>query len=172
MTRVYLPGTTADLVHLVSGGQLGPGPQVALDAHALTPAIREWYVEGDTEELEWVASQDAAHASLRRIAATGAAPRRVVLAFDVPDASCTPVAAGYRSSVRVSAVVRLAQVASVHLDEAAAEPAVRAAVAALAAADAGDEDAQLTVEAAGECDLLWYDPSELAALVEELQPGR
>ena len=35
-----------------------------MTAYAVTPALREWYAEGDAEELEYAALQEAARASL------------------------------------------------------------------------------------------------------------
>ena len=59
-------------------------------AFAVTPGLREWYIGGDSEELEYAAMSDAARASLRLIDADpSAARRRVVLACDVPEAAVT-----------------------------------------------------------------------------------
>ncbi|GAA3504037.1 hypothetical protein GCM10019016_111500 [Streptomyces prasinosporus] len=52
----------------------------------MTPALREWYLSDDIEELEYAALSRAALASLRLLAADPGAPRRrVVVAVDVPD---------------------------------------------------------------------------------------
>jgi len=59
-------------------------------------------------------------------------------------------------------------VASVHVDEDEARSDVAAAVDALAAAAAGDDDAQFAVDGAEAHDLLWYDVSELGELVVDL----
>ena len=56
-------------------------------------------------------------------------------------------------------------VASLHVDETAAEQAVAAAAEASGAADKGDGDAAFTVDAAEDYDLLWYAVQELADLV-------
>lgn len=64
--RVYLPSTLPLLAAAVAAGEIGPPP---LAGCAVTPALREWYVEGDAEELEYVALTAAAAASLELLAA-------------------------------------------------------------------------------------------------------
>jgi len=56
-------------------------------------------------------------------------------------------------------------VASVHVDEEQAQDVVAAAVAALPAADAGDDDARFALDEAEATELLWYDVSEIPDLV-------
>jgi hypothetical protein len=160
LMRVYLPLTLHELADVRSSGRL-PSPPEGRLGHAVTPAVREWYVSGDTEELEYSALTDAAESSLRLIALqVDGAPRRVVLAADLADRLVRADGRG-RSQVRVTGPVELSDVASIHLDEPDAEPAVRAAVAALPAADGGDGDALFLLDEAQACDLLWYDVSEL-----------
>lgn len=173
--RVYLPVTLPVLAAAHADGALRAGDwaeplsdsaSTALVAHAVTPAVREWYVEGDVEELEFAAMTDAAQAALRLLAADPGAPRRrVVLAADVPDGAVRPAGGDQRSRVLVAADVALADVASVHVDEAGAEGAVGAAVDALPAADAGDDDALFALDEAEANDLLWYDVTEIPDLV-------
>ncbi|GMA88471.1 hypothetical protein GCM10025868_37210 [Angustibacter aerolatus] len=55
---------------------------------------------------------------------------------------------------------------SVHLDDDLALDDVAAAVRALPAADAGDEDAQAVVDDAEGHELLWFDVTELDDLVD------
>lgn len=165
--RVYLPITLPELAGLrAAGGLPADLPDgAARTGHAVTPAVREWYTAGDSEELEFSALTDAAEASLRLLAGSpGTPPRRVVLAADVPDGAVRPAAGRFRSQVELSGPVRLTDVVSIHLDEPEAEPAVSAAAAALPAADAGDEDAQFLLDEAEGCDLLWYDITELEQL--------
>src|ERR1700688_1934804 len=82
--RVSLPATLPSLVGILAKGEAGPAP---LRAFAVTPALREAYMNGDDEELEYVAMLEAARESLRLLDADQDAPRRrVVLAADVPDA--------------------------------------------------------------------------------------
>ncbi|MEU5877363.1 hypothetical protein [Spirillospora sp. NPDC047279] len=166
--RVYLPSTLTDLARLVKARETGPAP---VAAYAVTPALREWYAGGDLEELEYAAMTAAARASLRLLAADPATPpRRVVLAAEVPDktvewARGVIPADDARALVQVTSVVPWSTIASGHVDDPDAADDVRAAVAALAAADAGDEDAQFTVDGAEGHELLWYATQELAHLV-------
>jgi hypothetical protein len=163
--RVYLPCTLSLLASASRHGGVGPAP---LAAHAVTPALREWYAHGDAEELEFSALLHAAEDSLRLLAGDpAAARRRVVLAADVPDADVRADSGEVPSAVRLAGEVPLARVVSVHVDEADAADDVAAAVGALSAADAGDEDARFTVDSAEGHDLLWYDVSEVDDLVGE-----
>ena len=158
--RIYLATTIAGLHALRGNGFDGPA-----DAHAVTGALREAYAEGDADELEYAASADAAHASLRLL--DPAAPaRRVVVAAEVPHGWVRPQPGTAPSSVRVSSGVTREHVVSLHVDDALAEADVAAARAALAAADAGDDDAQFTVDGAEGHELLWYDVTELDDLLE------
>ncbi len=154
--RVYVASTLAGLELLRHSGLSAP-----LVAHAVTGALREWYAEADADELEYAAAADAAEGSLRLLAA-GEPCRRVVVAAELPDAWVQPhPSEGGPSSVLVSSPVTLDRVVSVHLDDDVAEADVAAAVAALPAADAGDEDARFTVDGAQGHELLWYDVTEL-----------
>ncbi|MGV9454978.1 DUF6912 family protein [Streptomyces sp. NPDC003635] len=166
--RVYVPLTLPGLAEAYKTGELGGG---SLLAYAVTPALREWYVSDDIEELEYAALNRAAAASLRLLAADSGAPRRrVVVAVDVPDGAAAadpdrgldPAALG---EVRVAGAVPLAKAASVHVDGGDAEDDVTAAVEALAAADGGDEDAQFVVDETEDHELLWYATQEIANLV-------
>jgi uncharacterized protein DUF6912 len=166
--RVYVPMTVPVLSQLWDGEPYGAGVYVA---YAVTPALREWYAESDTEELELAAFFDAERAALGRVAADLTAPRiRVVVAGDVPDDTVTAAAEedDARSLVMVRGELVLADLVSVHLDEEAAEPDIAAAIDALVAAAQGDDDAQFTVDGAEGHDLLWYDASEIDQLLEDL----
>ena len=68
--------------------------------------------------------------------------------------------------VRIAGPVRLDEVVCAYVDNPAAEPAVRAAVDVIDAADLGDEDAELVVGDAQDHDLAWYAPQELSFLIE------
>ena len=162
--RVYLPTTLSGLATAYAAGSFGQAPVVA---HAVTPAIREWYVTGDLEELEYAALTDAAEASLRALAESGDGGfRRVVVAADVPDAAVRPRPDElFRSAVTVAAPVPLEDVASVHVDEPESVAVVSAAAAALAAADAGDDDARFALDEAEATELLWYDVTEIPDLL-------
>ncbi|HEY5833199.1 DUF6912 family protein [Streptomyces sp.] len=166
--RVYIPTTLAGLAEAYKAGVVGPVP---LDAYAVTPSLREWYVSDDIEELEYAALNRAAQASLRLLAVHPEVPRRrVVIAVDVadgavrhdPDRGLDPASLG---EVRLAREVPLTAAAAVHVDADDAEPDVRAAAGALGAADAGDDDAQFTVDGAEDHELLWYATQEIPHLI-------
>ncbi len=162
--RIYLPATTSGLRTLQATGSIGPAP---LTAFAVTPGLREWYVDDELEELEYAASTEAARASLRLIDTdVSAAPRRVVVAADVEDASVEVRDDLDRGVVRVTRALELADIASFHVDDAEADATVRAAAAAIVAADLGDESAQDRVDDAEGHELSWYATQELDALLD------
>ena len=163
--RVYLPATLPLLARLRADQRLVLPSGTT--AHAVTPELREWYAEGDEEELEYVAFTRAAQDSLQLLRHdTQAPPRRVVLAVDLPASVAVPVDRDLGSSVvRLGEQVTMAEVASIHVDGKAAEPDVRAAADAVVEAVAGDPDAQFTVDGAEDHELEWYDPSELDQLL-------
>ncbi len=133
--------------------------------YAVTPALREWYVEGDEEELEYVAMTAAAAAALHLLASRpDDIPRRVVLAVEIPEAAARPAPHVARAAVAMSPA-SLDDVVSAHVDGAEAEADVRAAVAALPAAAEGDEEAKFVVDAAEDHELAWYAAQEIPALV-------
>ena len=167
--RVFLPATGPLLTTWWAAGHA----EVPLTAHAVTPALREWYVEGDAEELEYAAMVEAAEASLRLLGDEPDAPRRrVVLAVDVEVALTLPVGdSGPRSQVVLPGPVPVGDVVSIHVDDTDAVDDVVAAVAAIGAADAGDDDAQFVVDSAEGHDLLWYDVSEIDMVVSDLTPA-
>jgi hypothetical protein len=167
--RVYLPSTLPGLAELLRTGEIGPAP---VRGFAVTPALREWYSSGDMEELEYVAMMYAARKSLRLLATDPAAPtRRAVLAAELPDGpSGTVVATGSGgfdepALVYINRPVQLRDMVSVHIDDAAAASEIGAAVAALHAADAGDEDAKFVVDGAEGYELQWYATQEIADLL-------
>jgi len=161
--RVYLPATLPVLAALKERGELdAPG-----EAHAVTPTLREWYAEGDEEELEYVAFTRAAQSALRLLRHDAKAPRRrVVISVDLPSSADRRGDQELGSSlVGVAGVVTLGTVAAIHVDSAAAEADVAAAADVVDEAAAGDPDAQFTVDGAEDHELEWYDPSELGQLV-------
>jgi hypothetical protein len=163
--RVFLPATLPALAHALQAGQVGPGP---LAGFAVTPALREAYASGDTDELEYAALTEAARASLRLLAADPAAPpRRVVLAVDIPAEHVDPDPRdGEPARVSMKQAVPLKDLAAAHVDAPDAGADVRSAVEALPAADAGDEDARFTVDGAEGHELGWYATQELPYLTE------
>lgn len=167
--RVYLPSTLPGLAELLHTGEIGPAP---VRGFAVTPALREWYSSGDMEELEYVAMMYAARKSLRLLAADPAAPtRRVVLAAELPDGSSGAVVAtgsgGFDEPARVHIArpVQMRDIVSAHIDDRAAASEIGAAVAAIRAADAGDEDAKFVVDGAEGYELQWYATQEISELL-------
>lgn len=161
LVRVYLPATVPMLTTLRKRGVL-----TADEAHAVTPTLREWYAEGDDEELEYVAFTRAAQDALRLLRHDPAAPRRrVVVSADLPAGAVRLAEVELGSStVRLDGPVPVAAIAAIHLDDERAIEDVGAAVAVVAEALAGDPDAQFTVDSAEDHDLAWYDISELDEL--------
>ncbi|WP_144418445.1 hypothetical protein [Mycobacterium sp. EPa45] len=156
------------LQQLVADGSLQP---LSGTAFAVTPGLRESYAEGDDEELAEVAIGEAALASLRLLAAEseqtdGELPlRRAVL---VADADATPRPDLDDAVVRVGGRVNLDQVVAAYVDNAEAEPAVKAAIAVIDEADLGDEDAEFVVGDAQDHALAWYATQELPFLLDLL----
>jgi hypothetical protein len=164
LVRVYVPATVPMLARMRACGQLGDGPTVA---HAVTPALREWYAEGDEEELEYVAFTRAAQAALQLLRHDAKAPRRrVVVSADVAAATLIreDVELG-SSAVRLPQAVSLREIASIHLDGESAAEDVGAAADVVEEARAGDPDAQFTVDSAEDHELEWYAVSELDELI-------
>ncbi|GAB3003536.1 DUF6912 family protein [Mycobacterium bourgelatii] len=166
MTQVYIPATLAMLQQLVADGSLRP---VNGTAFAVTPTLRESYAEGDDDELAEVALREAALASLRLLAVEPGdtlPPRRAVLAAEVDEVKHRPDLDD--AAVRLAGPVSLDQVVAAYVDNAAAEPAVTAAIEAIDDADLGDEDAELIVGDAEDHDLAWYATQELPFLLDLL----
>ncbi len=162
--RVYLPSTLSAVAELLRAGTIEPAP---VRGYAVTPALREWYSSGDIEELEYVALMHAARESLRLLAADPAAPRRrVVLAAEVTDRQIAAAGTDFDEPalVRVTAAIRVRDVAAGHVDDTTAASQIAAAVAALPAADAGDDDARFVVDGAEGFELQWYATQELGFL--------
>jgi hypothetical protein len=165
--RVYIPATWPMLRKLVANSRLDP---VGGTAFALTPRLRESYVAGDDEELEYAALNEAARASLRLLAIEfglgedDTPARRVVVAADLEDVTLRPDLDD--GAVRIRGAVELDAIAAVHVDTEDAEYAVRQAAGAVDAADLGDLDAEFLVGEAEDHELAWYDPGEIAFLVE------
>jgi Family of unknown function (DUF6912) len=165
--RVYIPATWPMLRKLVAGGKFDP---VGGTAFALTPRLREAYLAGDEDELEYAAMSEAARASLRLLAVEfglgedGTPARRVVVSADLDDVTLRPDLDD--GAVRLRGSVALAAIAAVHVDTEDAEYAVRQAAGAVDAADLGDLDAEFLVGEAEDHALAWYDPGEVAFLVQ------
>lgn len=163
--RVYIPATFAMLKELEADGTVHARSGWGF---AATPALTEFFTSGDEEEIEAVAFDDAALASLRLLA-IGDEPdfphRRVVISADV---EAVPQPEMGESVVKLSAPVNLEDVAAIHVDIADAEEATKRATELIDAADLGDQDAELAVGDAQDNYLAFYDPTELPFLVELL----
>ncbi|MGV9809724.1 DUF6912 family protein [Micromonospora chersina] len=164
LVRVYVPATVPMLARLREEGLAGG------EAHAVTPELREWYAEGDEEELEYVAFTRAAQEALLLLRADPGAPRRrVVVSVDLPARAVGRIGGELGSSVvRLSGPVPVKSVAALHVDGAEAVEDVAAAAEVVAEAQAGDPDAQFTVDGAEDHELEWYDVSELDLLLREV----
>lgn len=161
LVRVYVPATVPMLALLREQGLPASG------GHVVTPALREWYAEGDEEELEYVAFTRAAQDALQLLREDPAAPRRrVVVSVDLP---ATAVGRGDgelgSSMVELDGPVPASAVAALHVDGAEAVEDVGAAVDVVLDALAGDPDAQFTVDGAEDHELEWYAPSEWELLL-------
>ncbi|SBS76668.1 conserved hypothetical protein [uncultured Mycobacterium sp.] len=166
--RVYIPATLAMLQQLVADESLQP---LSGTAFAVTPTLRESYAEGDDEELAEVAIGEAALASLRLLAAEaghadGGLPLRRAVVIADADATVRPDLDD--AVVRISGRVNLDQVVAAYVDNADAEPAVKAAIAVVDDADLGDEDAEFVVGDAQDHALAWYATQELPFLLDLL----
>jgi hypothetical protein len=161
--RVYLPATGSTLRLLLDTGSIGSPP---LTGFAVTPALREWYLDDDLEALEYAALSEAARASLRLLDADPvAARRRVVVAVDAQDDTVQVRDDRDRGVVELAGSVPLAQVAALHVDDADAVAAVSAAAAAIVRADLGESAAQDLVDDAEGFELSWYANQEIAELL-------
>ncbi|MBG6102433.1 MULTISPECIES: DUF6912 family protein [Micromonospora] len=161
LVRVYVPATVPMLARLRDEGL------AAEQAHAVTPALREWYAEGDEEELEYVAFTRAAQDALHLLRADPKAPRRrVVVSVDLPSGAVGR-GDGELGSSTVSLIdtVPVGAVAAIHVDGVDAVDEVGAAADVVAEAAAGDPDAQFTVDSAEDHELEWYDVTELDQLL-------
>lgn len=162
--RVYVPGTLSLLETLVEAGHVGVPPVVAF---AVTPGLRDWYVDEDLEALEYAAMLEAARASLRLLDADPTtARRRVVIAADVDETAVRVRDDLDRGVVQLTEPVASTEVAAVHVDDADAVSVVSRAVEAMIAADLGQAEAQDAVDDAEGFELSWYARQELGALLE------
>jgi hypothetical protein len=162
--RVYIPTTLRLLSAACNAGEIGPAP---LTAYAVTPALREWYVEGDDEELEYAAMAQAARASIGLLAADpGTARRRVVIAAEV---SAVPPADGSvelgDARLELHVVIPWRMVAAAHVDAAQASAVVGKAADLWEAAQDGDDNALFALDSCEGEELLWYATQEIPDLL-------
>ena len=167
--RVYVPSTLPLLDAACHAAEIGPAP---MTAYAVTPALREWYSQGDDEELEYAAMAQAARASVGLLAADPGAPRkRVVIACEV---TAVPPAGGSvhlgDARLELNVVIPWTAVAAVHLDaDSAADVVGKAAllwdVAHGDTANPEHEDAVFALDSCEGEDLLWYATQEIPDLL-------
>jgi hypothetical protein len=162
--RVYIPSTLRLLDDACHAGEFGPQP---LTVYAVTPALREWYAEGDDEELEYAAMAQAARASVGLLADDPGTPRRrVVVSAEV---SAIPPADGAAelgdARLELQVVVPWRAVAAAHLDAADAAATVGKAAELWAAAQNGDNDAVFALDSCEGEDLMWYATQEIPDLL-------
>ncbi len=167
MTRIYIPATLIMLRPLRDRLALTTAAGAGLSAHAVTPMLREWYAEGDEEELEYVAFTRAAQNALQLLHADATAPRRrVVVSADVPPGQLIAEQTELGSSqVRLTGPLDFTAVAAIHIDGVDATADVSAAADVVEEALAGDPDAQFTVDGAEDHVLEWYDVTEVNQLL-------
>ncbi|MEH0146472.1 hypothetical protein V6D40_02180 [Corynebacterium sp. Q4381] len=163
--RVYLPATFAMLESLEENGLIHARNGWGF---AATPELTEFFTSGDEEEIEAVAFDDAALASLRLLAIGDEEKfphRRVVISVDTEAEGAPDMG---ESVVKLHAPVELKDVAAIHVDVKEAEEATQKAVQLIDAADLGDEDAELAVGDAQDNYMAFFDPTELPFLIELL----
>ena len=160
--RVYVGLTRSALKAARESGTL----DAPLTAHAVTPALREFYANADAEELEYAALTAAADSCLPLLAAAPGEPRRrFVLACDVPEAAPDPQPGP--SGVLVPGPVAWRDVKAIHADDPEAAATIAAAAEAYAAAAAGDDDARFTVDEADGWELMWFATQEADDLLAQ-----
>ena len=167
--RVYLPATFAMLSELKETGQLAARSGWGF---TVTPALREFYTEGDEEEIAYSAVLEASMASLRLLAIgdeENFPHRRVVISVDVDESVLTPQPDMGDPVVKLNpAVITEENLQAIHVDVGESEEATAKAIEVIDNADLGDEDAELAVGDALDNFMAFYDPSELPFLVELL----
>jgi hypothetical protein len=167
--RIYVPSTLPSLAALLEDGEL----RAPVDGWAATQAFAAELGSTNDEELEYAAQSQAATASLALIAADDAAPRRrAVVAFDLDtEGAGAGAPAGLDldvdepGSVRLTTAVPLARLASLLVDDEAADTAdhVRRAI-----HDLSDHRAIDDVDTHA---LLWFAAQELPDVVRAQSPS-
>ncbi|HZG94880.1 MAG TPA: hypothetical protein VEZ46_09215 [Mycobacteriales bacterium] len=163
--RVYIPSTMEGLRVLQGDQRLSPAP---LHGHAVTPALRESYAVGDTEELEYVAQLAAASDSLCLLSEDADQPRRrVVLAAELPEDEIRPAEDGDESSVTILIEIPITHIQSMLVDDPAISDVIARAADAWPAAQTGDDDALFELDEATAHDLMWFAIQEISGLLED-----
>lgn len=167
--RVYLPATFSILRELKETNSFSVRSGWGF---AVTPALVDFFEDGDEEEFAHFAFIEAARASLRLLAIGDEEKfphRRVVITADLDDSRIQLAPEQGEAVVKINpARIGFDEVAALHVDVETSEQATAAAITAIDAADLGDEDAELTVGDADENFMAWYDTVELPFLVDLL----
>ncbi len=163
--RIYLPSTLNAARSVWESGQVPAGT-----GFAVTPALREWYAQSESEEeLEYAVLHDAARASLRLLDADPAAPRRrLVFVADLADGDVRVRDDLERGAVEVDFPVPWSAVGAIHVDDGDDDEVLDAVAEAadhIVEADLGGEDAAFTVDSVEGFELLWFAPQELPDLL-------
>lgn len=164
--RVYVPGTLVGLTSAHRAGEIGP-----VTGYAVTPALREWYADGDDEELEYAAMTQAARASIGLLAREGGPPRRVVIACEVAAARGSGAFEPGDARLDLDTVVPWSAVVAVHVDSPEAAEVVAEATQFWDAAQNGDQDAVFAVDACEGEELQWYATQEVPDLLTRQGPA-
>ena len=145
------------MTELIAMGTLA-GPRAGC---AVTPALRDWFADGDDEDLEYAAQSRAADLSLALVAGDHE-PRRIILAVDVSAERDRDV--DDLVGVVVPGDVNVSDVAAVLIDVRTAIPAVAAAATSLIGSTV---DVPPEVETLDEHELAWYAPEEINGLLHD-----
>jgi hypothetical protein len=162
--RIYLPSTLTAARSVWASRQVPAGT-----GFAVTPALREWYSQSESEEeLEYAVLHDAARGSLRLLDADPGAPRRrLVFVAELADGDVRVREDLDRGAVEIDFPVPWSAVEAIHVDEDEDEvlAAVHAAADHIIEADLGGDDAAFTVDSVEGFELLWFAPQELPDLL-------
>jgi len=160
--RIYIPGTFALATEWLASETFSVD-----HVYAVTSTLREWYEQGDEEELEYVAAGVAAKESLYLISqeSNDVTYRRLVLAFDVPDTSLGDELEP-RGAIRLIEPLKFSTLQSALIDGDDALIDVEIAATVLERATAGDGEAQFAVSQVDGHELLWFGPTEIEFVLQ------
>ena len=153
--RMFIPLSPAHVQELAAIGQLA-GP---LEGVIPNEAFAQWIESDDPEDMEFAALSRAGDLALL-LAETN---QRIVAVVDVDvdglEISDEPAGTAFLANVLSS------QIASLHVDDALNKTVIADARKALAS---DDDSGEAELKAVDDCDLLWFDALELAAVATSL----
>ncbi len=155
--RMFIPLSPAHVQELAAIGQLA-GP---LEGVIPNEAFAQWIESDDPEDMEFAALSRAGDLALL-LAETN---QRIVAVVDVDmdvdglEISDEPAGTAFLANVLSS------QIASLHVDDALNKTVIADARKALAS---DDDSGEAELKAVDDCDLLWFDALELAAVAASL----